>query len=638
MTPTAPDPESFWRAPLLVTARVTSRVRADLPLVVLDAVVVAAAYTAVLLLRLDGDVTSPYWARLAGFLVVAEAVHLGANALGRLYGHIWRHAGVAEARRLAVSVLAAAAWLTVITLVTHRMPLSVVLLGAAVTGVLSGAIRFQSRLLAFNRAERVRLGVRVAVVGAGRSGAAIVSAMQRDPQTGLIPVVVIDDDPRKHGRLLAGVPIVGGTALLTDVITEYSVTQVVLAISDAGADLVRQVATAAEQHGVTVKVLPGTRALVDGPVSLRDARDLKIEDLLGRDEVVTDLEAVGRLLAGRVVLITGAGGSIGSEIARQVQNFAPAELLLLDHDETHLHDVAGRLGGEVVQVLADIRDRSVIDGVFQRFRPDVVFHAAAHKHVPLLETWPTEALATNVLGTHNVVDAAVRAGTGRLVFISTDKAVEPSSVMGATKWVGEQIVVAATDAERRFCAVRFGNVLGSRGSVIPTFARQIEEGGPVTVTDPKMTRYFMSVSEAVQLVLQAAAFSAGGEIFILEMGRPVNILSLAERMVRLSGRNVGTEIPIRIVGPRPGEKVEEVLHAATETLEPTPHPGIMQLRPPRLDRHRLDGVLADVAAIVPRHDEDLSRTTLFDIVREASQPRPAPMISTTTSGVGHGTH
>jgi len=307
------------------------------------------------------------------------------------------------------------------------------------------------------------------------------------------------------------------------------------------------------------------------------------------------LESVRSMLNGQRVLITGAGGSIGSEIARQVLACEPEHLALIDHDETHLHEIACELRSNAVQVLADIRDRSLMLAVFEEHSPSIVFHAAAHKHVPLLEAHPSEAVRTNVIGTANVLEAARRVNAHRLVFISTDKAVYPSSVMGASKRVGEQLVLARTPAHSAYCAVRFGNVLGSRGSVVPTFMRQIESGGPVTVTDRRMTRFFMSIEEAVQLVLQAAALSrpdSGGEVFMLDMGEPVMIYDLAERMIRLSGHKPGTDIEIEITGVRPGEKLAEELVALDEAQETTPHSSINRVIPIPIGDDRLEqGVL-----------------------------------------------
>jgi FlaA1/EpsC-like NDP-sugar epimerase len=347
-------------------------------------------------------------------------------------------------------------------------------------------------------------------------------------------------------------------------------------------------------------MLPSVRELVGGRVSIRDVRDLRIDDFLGRQPVETDLEAVGRILRGKRVLITGAGGSIGAEISHQVAAFQPAELLLLDHDESHLYDVSKTLrdGVEPQLLLADIRNRERIHAIFAKYRPEVVFHAAAHKHVPFLEAHPEEAVLTNVIGTASLADAAMACGTKRFVLISTDKAIRPVSVMGSSKWLAEQILWSLQGRNGcTYSAVRFGNVLGSRGSVIPTFIRQIARGEAVTVTDPEMSRFFMSVREAVQLVLQAAALSEGGEVFTLRMGEPVTILDLARRVIRMTGRVPDKDVEISIVGARPGEKiVEEVVNIDEESLD-SAHPSIVVSRPPKPDPVVLRSSLREVETL-----------------------------------------
>jgi FlaA1/EpsC-like NDP-sugar epimerase len=593
------------------------KVKASVPLLPLDVLLAAAAYSLVLLLRFNGnfDKHAPQWHAFQIFLPIALVVHIAANWFAGLYGQVWRYASIAEARRVLAAgfgsgvVLFAASYV-----VTPHMPRSVIILGALVVTYFLGGLRFQSRLFAFNRTmARSDPGLRIAIVGAGKAAASIVREMLDHPQAGLRPVLVVDDDRRKHGLSLLGVPVVSGTDGLAAAVKRFDAQQVVLAVTDADRALVERVAAESEVAGVPLKILPGVREVVRGEPTVKDVRDLRIEDLLGRKQVVTDLEAVRSLLSGRIVLITGAG-SIGSEIARQVSQFEPTRLILLDHDETHLHDAAAGLDAPTVQVLADIRDRSVIFDVFSRYRPDVVFHAAAHKHVPLLEDHPCEAVTTNIVGTRNVVDAAIAVDVERFVFISTDKSVRPSSVMGASKWTGEQIVLASAPSDARFCSVRFGNVLGSRGSVIPTFARQIAAGGPVTVTHPGMTRFFMSVQEAVQLVLQASVFVDGGEVFMLEMGEAVNIRDLAERMIRLSGHAVGTEIAIRISGPRRGEKLVEELRAPAEHAEPTAHSSILRLVPVSLPPDVLDdGIRRLIELAGCRRDDEASRL-LFDLV------------------------
>ncbi|MCY7288573.1 MAG: polysaccharide biosynthesis protein, partial [Cryobacterium sp.] len=345
---------------------------------------------------------------------------------------------------------------------------------------------------------------------------------------------------------------------------------------------------------------------------------LRIEDLLGRAQVETDLVAVRHLLEGRRVLVTGAGGSIGAEIARQVAACSPAHLVLLDHDETHLHDVATTMSFPVVLDLADIRDADRLSRALVGHRPDIVFHAAAHKHVPILEDYPDEAVRTNILGTDNLLDAAQRAGVSRFVLISTDKAVQPSSVMGASKRMAEFLTVrAARETGLPYCAVRFGNVLGSRGSVVPTFMRQIEAGGPVTITDARMTRYFMSIPEAVQLVLQAAALSSGGEVFMLDMGEPMRIIDLAKRMIRLSGRRVGTDIEIRVTGTRPGEKLEERLRCDDELPESTAHPSVIRLNPFVPDGDTLLAAITTLAGLSAHEQREAVKHHLIGFTRHA---------------------
>ncbi len=592
-----------------------ARVRASVPMLPLDVVLAAAAYSLVLLLRFNGRVPSQYWDAFRVFLPIAIVVHVGANWLAGLYGQMWRYASIAEARRVLAAGFGSGLALFVISFgFSKPLPRSVIILGALVVTYFLGGLRFQSRLFAFKRGlTRRGSGVRVAIVGAGKVAATIVREMQNRPNEGLVPVVVVDDDRRKHGLSFLGVPVVGGTAQLTETIARYDAQQVVVAVANADRDLIQTVAAAADQNNVPLKVLPSVSEMVRGAPSVRDVRDLRIEDLLGRKQVATDLDAVRAELVDRTVLITGAG-SIGSEIAQQVARLEPARIVLLDHDETHLHDAAAILDIPTVQVLADVRDREHIADVFARLQPDVVFHAAAHKHVPLLEDHPCEAIATNINGTANVLDASVAVDVERFVFISTDKAVRPASVMGASKWVGEQLVLNRAPEGGRYCSVRFGNVLGSRGSVIPTFARQIAAGGPVTVTHPSMARFFMSVHEAVQLVLQASVFVEGGEVFMLEMGEAINIRDLAERMIRLSGRSVGTEIPIRINGMRPGEKLVEELRAPSESAESTAHPSILRLQPLRLPREALDAGVAELTRLAQRRRDQDVACVLFNLV------------------------
>jgi len=599
-----------------------ARARTDVALVAFDVVAVVLVYTFSLVLRFGTKVPSSYSWSFWRFLPVAVVTHVTINCLAGLYGQMWRHASAAEARAMAAAWASSTAALLVtnallfFALDAARMPNSVVLLGTTLGAFATGAVRFHSRLFAVQRRQAAGFsqlpGTPVAIVGAGAAGADLVRDLRRDKTNGLVPIVVLDDDPAKQRRFLSGVPVAGAIDDLPQLVAETGAQRVVLAIPSGGPELVSRVAALAEVAGVTLKVLPGVQALVRGEALARDVRDVRIEDLLPRPQVPIDPAAVRGILAGRRVLITGAGGSIGSEIARQVAGCKPASLLLLDRDETHIHDVAASLDGDfVVQVLVDVREPLALAQVFAEHRPDVVFHAAAHKHVPLLEAHPSEAVLTNVSGTDNLVRLAAKYQVERFVFVSTDKAVRPSSVMGASKQIAEQLVLAGRPEGGRWCGVRFGNVLGSRGSVIPTFMRQIAAGGPITITDERMTRYFMSIPEAVELVLQSAALAEGGEVFMLDMGQPVNILAMAKQMIRLSGLDSG-DFEFRFIGIRPGEKLEEELQDPGEEAEDTDHPSIVRLYP------QIEPALAQRAAKMVeqarRRDDVGARRLLFEAV------------------------
>jgi FlaA1/EpsC-like NDP-sugar epimerase len=582
-------------------SRIVALVRRDVALVLLDIGVVGVSYLAALALRFNGSVPRNYWHNFRWFVVVVATVHLLSNYLFGLYGQMWRYASVREARQVVLSgIFAGAVMISTTWLLSGRrfVPLSVVILGSALSLMGFGGIRFQSRLFGWRRRSAETEPSRVLLIGAGDAGSMVLKDLLHNPSLGLTPVGIVDDDPRKARLSLHGIPVLGRHTAIPALVPRLKVDQVLLAIPSATSDLVRDMAGLCEQANVALRVLPSIREVVGGRITARDIRDVQIEDLLGRQQVSVDMEAVAAIARGQRVLVSGAGGSIGAEIARQVAAFQPESVVLLDHDETHLHDLMTELHGhpEVQIALADIREQDRVISVFNRHRPQVVFHAAAHKHVDVLEMHPEEALATNIMGTANVTDAAVAAGVRRFVLISTDKAVRPEGVMGASKWFAEQIV-RSVDGGCVFCAVRFGNVLGSRGSVIPTFLRQIAMGGPVTVTHADMARYFMSIREAVLLVLQAAALSQGGEVFTLDMGDPVNILELARRLIRLSGRVPGRDIPIEFIGVRPGEKLVEDLVDPAEESVPSEHPSIVVSRPPRPQRALLKRAMREMEAL-----------------------------------------
>ncbi len=625
-----------------------SRIRSRLVFMVLDALCVVAGYGLAEISYFRDKAPGQYWQHFFSFILVALVVTITANHFFGLYGRMWRHAGADEARQLVLSAVVVVAVLIAVYPFGRRakfelVPLMVIVVGCMFTSAGMGLLRFHSRLFAWQRGSR-RVGLRVAVVGSRDAGAAAIREMLRSPGAGLVPVAVFDDDVRAHGLSMLGVPVVGSIDDIPASTSRYTLQQVLLTIPNPPPELVERVLRSCEQAGLTMKVLPGVSNLVKSPghsTSLRQAREPRIEDLLGRTPVPIDLDTVRRSLSGHRVLVTGAGGSIGSEICRQVAELDPALLVLLDHDETHLHDTAATLPIGCEQVLVDITDQSAVFEAFHRYQPEVVFHAAAHKHVPVLEDHPVEAARTNVFGTLNVVEAAIEAGVRRFVQISTDKAVRPSSVMGASKHLAEQIVLARAPLGASYCTVRFGNVLGSRGSVIPTFARQIANGGPVTVTDPRMTRFFMSVEEAVQLVLESSMLSdGGGEIFMLEMGDPVRILELAERMIRLSGYQVDVDIPIDIIGIRPGEKLDEELRRPEEEILTTYHPYINQLIPITSSPEEFSHRMVELESSVARRDAVAVRDLLFgrapvDPAAEAAAKAELELVSTANGSNGH---
>ena len=603
-----------------------SRVRAQLLFMVFDAICVLAGYSAAEIFYWRNVAPTEYGWHFALFVLIVIVVTLVCNQIYGLYGRMWRHAGLEEARQMILSSGTVAVFLLVIYTGIQLAGYQVVHAQVIVVGLILATlgmslIRFQSRIFAWQRGSRGS-GLRVAIVGSRDAAASAVREMIRHPDAGLIPVAVFDDDESVHGMSLIGVPIVGSIRDIPAETSRYMLQEVLLAIPNASPEMIAEVLQTTERAGIAMKVLPTVQDVVAGRTgmfAIRQAREPSIEDLLGRTPVATDLEGVRLSLESHRVLVTGAGGSIGSEICRQVAGFAPAQLILLDHDETHLHDTASVLDGPCHQALVDINDRETLLEVFERYRPDVVLHTAAYKHVPVLEDHPIEAARTNVFGTLNVIEASAAVGVTRFLLISSDKAVQPSSIMGASKRAAEQVLLNRAPQDGVYCAVRFGNVLGSRGSVIPTFARQIRSGGPVTVTDPRMTRFFMSVEEAVQLVLQASLLSEGRDIFMLEMGEPVSIMNLARRMIQLSGGRVDVDIPIKVVGIRPGEKLTEDLRESDEEVWETEHPSISRLVPVTTPQAWFDSCLEQLGDSV--HRRDASRCANFSSPSQASPTR-----------------
>lgn len=523
------------------------------------------------------------------FVMVAVPVKLALFYLMGLYARLWRYASVTDLELIArASVLSGVVvtvvggfLLPILDVIPSRVPFSVLVLDACLTGIFVGLPRFAARLsLRRARSESARPAI---VVGAGAAGGLIVRELLENAKLGITPVGIVDDDPLKQGLRLNNIPVLGKLSDLSSVASRLNVSDVIIAIPSAPGKVVRDVVRRASASGLETRTVPGLYELLAGKKLVTALRGIEIHDLLRREPITTDAAQVSSLVTGQTVLVTGAGGSIGSELCRQLARLDPARIVALGRGENSIFDLLQELHRDfphvaIDPVIGDVRDERRMQRVFASHRPYSVFHAAAHKHVPLMEANVSEAVLNNVLGTSNVVFCSAMCEAEHFVLVSTDKAVRPTSVMGATKRIAEFIVHEVARDHQRYVTVRFGNVLGSRGSVVPTFMRQIAAGGPVTITHPDMTRYFMTIPEAVQLVLQAAALGDHGEVFVLDMGEPVRVLDLATDMIRLSGLEVGTDIEIKFLGTRPGEKLYEELFFSDSVAVPTVHPKILRAR------------------------------------------------------------
>ena len=569
----------------------------------LDILSVVLAYYLALALRFSGQATLTYLPQTRDSVLAVAVVYCLFNGLFGLYGRIWRYASSDEI----IAIIESATTATLLVAAVDAMwpgrrplPLSVVLAGGLLTLGGFAATRYRSRLFAgLLRRWRLRAaqdaaarGERVIIVGAGEAGQLLAWRLRNSDEALRYRVIgFIDDDSGKQGLSIHGVKVVGGRQAIPELVQREAVELIVIAINRISSKDFEDLLSICQNTPARIKTLPDVFAGLEGRGGGVLLRDISIEDLVGREQVSTDRQACRRLLEDKSVLVTGAGGSIGSELCRQIVQYGPRLLVMLDNNETSLHDLALelRLGmrlsahEEVLTrtrcVVADITRRTRMMGVFRDFRPEIILHAAAYKHVPLMEEWPQEALRVNVGGTLVLHELAVEHGSERFVFVSTDKAVEPTCIMGATKWLAETLVTRHRGHGKLVSsAVRFGNVLGSRGSVTCIFQRQIDTGGPVTVTHPEATRFFMSVGEAASMILQAASLGQGGEAFILDMGEQIKITDLAHKMIRLRGLRVGRDIPIVYSGLRPGEKLYEKLASSLEQTHPTSHPRISCVR------------------------------------------------------------
>ena len=556
--------------------------------------------------------------------VAASAVKVAFFMLFRLYHSLWRYAGVYELFRIVIASMISNFTMYIYALIVpSAVSRGIFVFTMFVDIAFIGGSRLAYRVIRrFSGGEMAFFAKysedkkRVLVYGGGDAGATLIRELLKNPSSGMKPVGIIDDDLEKHTNEINGVPVLGGRDAIKEVVKEKDIDLIIVAIPSADSAAKREVMDICLETGCKVKTLPSITQLIDGTVSVKNIRDVNLEDLLMRDPVEMDKVAVADYIKDKTVLVTGGGGSIGSELCRQIAGFSPKLLVILDNYENGAFDIQNELaescpGLKLHVVIASIRDKKRLENIFEVYKPDVVFHAAAHKHVHLMESNPGEAVKNNIFGTLNVVECAGAHEAKEFILISTDKAVNPTGVMGATKRIAEMIIQSMNgDCMTKFAAVRFGNVLGSNGSVVPLFMKQIERGGPVTVTHPDITRYFMTIPEAAQLVIQAGTMVSGGEVFLLEMGTPVKIVDLARRLISLAGFEPDKDIKIRFTELRPGEKLHEELLMAEEGIIKTVNEKISVANLNNINRQKLKQDLEKLNNAVENGDESLTEYIL----------------------------
>ncbi len=551
-------------------------------LVIADAILVNISLCLALLIKFDTAIPQQYFDYFLRNAIAITVVQIITFYFFGLYRSLWEYASIEEMMQILMGTLVAEGLGFIIGLLTERLyPISIYIVSWIFLCMLIGGLRISYRYL-----RRVRLQIkrnsckpsRVMVVGAGSAGSMLIKEFKNHSDMNLVPVVVVDDDKTKHGTSINGIPVVSGREKIKELAKHYNVDEIIVAIPSASKQEIAELLRISKETRCRLKTLPNMMEMIDGEVTVKQLRNVSIEDLLGRDEISLNMDEISGYLRNEVVLVTGGGGSIGSELCRQIAKFGPKKLIIFDIYENNAYDLQNELVYtykdklDLEVLIGSCRDRERLRDVFDRYRPGVVFHAAAHKHVPLMEGNPCEAIKNNVFGTLNTCRRAIDFGSKKFILVSTDKAVNPTNIMGASKRLAEIIVQSMNRmSDTKFAAVRFGNVLGSNGSVIPLFKKQIIQGGPVTVTHPDIIRYFMTIPEASQLVIQAGALANGGEVFVLDMGEPVKIIDLARDLIRLSGLEPDVDIKIEYTGLRPGEKLYEELLMAEEGLENTKH-------------------------------------------------------------------
>ena len=591
-------------------------------LILLDVMSVLIASFMALYIRFDFSFKKMdplFFERMEHILIPNVLLMLLFYTIWKLYKSVWRYASANEL----INIVLATACTTVAQIILcrvsgNRMPRSYPILFWFLLTIMTCCIRFGYRILRLINSKRTSLtgrntSINVMIIGAGAAGNMILKEIESSSYLNLRAKCVIDDQPGCHGKLLRGVPIVGGRDKILDAVSQYGIDEIIYAIPSSGMQTRKEILSICKESGCRMRTLPGMYQLINGDVSVAKLREVEIEDLLGREPIQINTEEVMGYVSGKVVMVTGGGGSIGSELCRQIAAHNPKQLVIVDIYENNAYDIQQELirkypNLNLVVLIASVRNTNRINSIFETYHPDIVYHAAAHKHVPLMEDSPNEAIKNNVMGTYKTAQAADKYGTEKFVLISTDKAVNPTNVMGASKRICEMVIQMMNQkSETNFVAVRFGNVLGSNGSVIPLFKKQIAEGGPVTVTDPDIIRYFMTIPEAVSLVLQAGAYAKGGEIFVLDMGEPVKILDLATNLIKLSGYKPGEDIEIKFTGLRPGEKMYEELLMDEEGLKKTANKMIFIGKPMEFDGAVFEKQLDKLIADAKKEDKDIRR-------------------------------
>lgn len=549
-------------------------------LIVIDVVSILIASYGSLLLRFNGSVENCYLQHMNTMIIFIILIDLAIFVINKLYHSLWQFASIVELKNILISTFSASAVNIVLYELTQNiLPRSCYIIYFLLLTMCVGGSRFSYRLLRFysNRGKSKRDLERVMIIGAGLAGEKIYREISSAPQVYKEVICFIDDNIAKHQRSLHNVPIVGGRDKIIEASKEYKIEEILVAMPSVDEKDLADILNICKETKCRIKKLPGIYQMLNGDVHLSDFKEVEIKDLLGREPIEVNLEEIMDYVTDKVVMVTGGGGSIGSELCRQIAAAKPKQLIIVDIYENNAYDIQLELKHDypdlnLETLIASVRNTKKVDELFKEYRPDIVYHAAAHKHVPLMEDSPNEAVKNNVFGTLNVARAADKYKTKRFILISTDKAVNPTNVMGATKRMCEMIVQTMNNRSKtEYVAVRFGNVLGSNGSVIPLFKKQIKNGGPVTVTHPDIIRYFMTIPEAVSLVLQAGAYAKGGEIFILDMGKPVKIADMAINLIKLSGYEPDIDIKIEYTGLRPGEKLYEELLMKEEGLQDTPN-------------------------------------------------------------------